>query len=89
MKLFKKTTVASLLVIGALTAGTASAMTKVETTPLLGVVGITSANLTVRVQDGVATLSGVVESRSEAALAKNHVANMDGIDKVISLVLIN
>lgn len=89
MKLFNKTTLASLLVIGAMTAGTASAMTKVETTPLFGVVGITSANLTVRVQDGVATLSGVAENGSEAALAKRYVANMDGIEKVISQIIIN
>jgi len=64
MKLFNKTTLASLLVIGAMTAGT-------------------------RVQDGVATLSGVAENGSEAALAKRYVANMDGIEKVISQIIIN
>jgi len=89
MKLLNTKTIATLLVAGAMSIGTASAMTKVETTPLNSIVGVSSSNLNVRVADGVATLFGTVENGSEKALAKSYVEKMAGVDKVIDLVILN
>ena len=81
---------ATILVTGIMTAGTASAMGLSQgTQPLDSVVGISSANLSVNVRDGIATVFGNVESGAEAAIAKNYVSQMDGVDRVISLISVN
>ena len=81
---------AAILVTGMMTAGSASAMGLSEgTQPLDSVVGVSSANLSVNVRDGIATVFGNVESGAEAAIAKNYVSQMDGVDRVISLISVN
>ena len=89
MKLFNKTTFASMLVIGALSVGTASAMTDRHTTPLTGALGTSSVDLRVTVEDGVAYLFGNVDSGIESGLVEQHVAGLDGVDKVINLISVN
>ena len=90
MKLLNTKTIAALLITGAMSVGTASAMTLDSgTTQLNSIAGVSSANIRVNVKDGVATLFGNVDSGSEAALAANHVAMQDGISKVRNLISIN
>ncbi len=88
MKLFNKKSFAALAVLGALSIGTASAMSTTSM-PLTSIVGVSSASVQVRITDGVATLFGNVESGSEAAIAQAYVANLDNVDKVINQLLIN
>ena len=89
MKLFNKATLASLFVIGALAAGTASAMTDRHTTELTGVLSTSSVNLRVTVEDGVAYLFGNVDSAIESGHAARHVAGIEGVNKVINLITVN
>lgn len=87
MKLLNKATIAALLIAGTMTAGTASAMLTSSTAPLTGIVGVTASDISVRVDEGVATLFGTVESISDKAAAQRHVANLEGVDQVINLIL--
>ncbi len=90
MKLLNTKTLTAVLVAGALSIGTASAMGLSQgTQALTSVVGVSSAAISVNVDDGVATLFGNAESGSEAALAASHVARLDGVDKVINLITYN
>lgn len=89
MKLLNKTTITSLLLVSALSIGTASAMTERHTTPLSGAIGISSVDLRVTVEDGVATIFGNVDSGAESGLATQYVAGMDGVAKVINLISVN
>ena len=79
MKLFKKSAIATIMLVGTMAIGTASAIT-------LDAPGVTSASVNVTVKDGVATLFGTVESGFERAQAERHVAKLDGVDKVINLI---
>jgi len=88
MKLFNKKTLASSLVLAAMSIGTASAMTS-HTAPLTGAVGVSGAELNVRVEEGIATLFGNVDSHIEVQLAKNYLNSMQGIHKVIDQVTVN
>ena len=75
---------------GALSIGTASAMgLDSGTRSLASVVGINSASLSYKVQDGVATLFGNTDSSVESALAKAHVEQINGVDRVINLITYN
>ena len=90
MKLFNVKTIAALAITGALSIGTASAMgLDVGTKPLDSIIGVTSATLSVTVNDGVATVWGTTDSGAEAAIAANQVAQMEGVDRVINLVTWN
>ena len=90
MKIFNTKTLAALALISAMSVGTASAMgLNIGTKPVNKIVGVSSATLSVTVNDGVATLFGTTESGAEAALAENKVAQMDGVDRVINLVTWN
>lgn len=91
MKLLTKKSLTSVVLAGALSIGTASAMGLSQgTQPLTSIVGISSASISVNVNDnGVATLFGNADSRSEAALAESHVAKFDGVEKIINLISYN
>lgn len=89
MKLLNTNSLASILVISALSIGTASAMTERHTTPLAGAIGISSVDLRVTIEDGTATIFGNVDSGSESGLVSQYVAGMDGVDKVINLISVN
>ena len=90
MKLFNVKTIAALAITGALSVGTASAMgLDAGTRSLNSVIGVSSASLSVNLDDGVATLFGNVESGAEAALAASHVAKLDGVEQVINLITYN
>ena len=90
MKLLNTKTLAALAITGALSIGTASAMgLDSGTQPLNSVVGVSSANISVNLDDGVATLFGNVDSGAESALAASHVAKLDGVEQVINLITYN
>ena len=90
MKSLTTKTFAALALTGALSIGTASAMgLDSGTKPLGSVIGVNAPNVSVKIDDGVATLFGNVESFSEASLAQAHVENIDGVDRVINLVTYN
>lgn len=81
---------AAMVVAGIMTAGTTSAMGLSQGTQALSsIVGVSSSSISVNVDDGVATLFGSADSGSDAALAENHVAKLDGVDKVINLITYN
>lgn len=81
---------AATIIAGMMTVGSASAMGLSHgTQPLDSVVGVSSASLSVNVRDGVATVFGNVESGAEAGIARNYVAQMEGVDRVISLISVN
>ena len=86
MKLLNKATFASLLIAGTMVAGSASALDSASA-PLTGIVGVSASDLSVRIDDGVATLFGTVENVSDKAAAQRHVAKIDGVEEVINLVL--
>lgn len=75
----KKLIIASVLAFGVI--GSASANFSIP--------GVSSTDLNVRIDNGVATLYGKVDSGAEEALAKRYVAGLDGVDKVIDLVTHN
>ena len=56
------------------------------TQSLNSVIGVSSATLSVNLDDGVATLFGNAESGAESALAASHVAKLYGVDRVINLI---
>jgi hypothetical protein len=90
MKLLNAKTLAAVALTGALSIGTASAMgLSTGTQPLNSVVGVNSASISYKVQDGVATLFGTTDSKSESQLAQYHIENIDGVDRVINLVTFN
>lgn len=90
MKLLNTKAFAAIAVTGALSIGTASAMGLDSGTKSLdSVIGVNSASISYKVQDGVATLFGSADSSFESALAKKHVQNIDGVDRVINLVTYN
>ncbi len=81
---------AAMVVAGIMTAGTTSAMGLSQGTQALSsIVGVSSSSISVNVDNGVATLFGSADSGSDAALAENHVAKLDGVDKVINLITYN
>jgi len=75
----KKLIIASVLAFAAV--GTASANFSIP--------GVSSTDLNVRIDNGVATIFGNVDSGVEEALAKNYVEDLDGVDKVIDLITHN
>jgi hypothetical protein len=88
MKLSKS--IAALAIAGALSIGTASAMgLSAGTQPLDSIVGVSSASLSVTINDGVATLFGTTDSGAEAAIAANEVSQIEGVERVINLVTWN
>ncbi len=90
MKLLNAKTLAALALTGAMSIGTASAMgLNIGTQPVNQIVGVSSASLSVTINDGVATLFGTTESGAEAALAETKISRMDGVDRVINLVTWN
>ncbi len=90
MKLLITKTLAALAITGALSIGTASAMgLNAGTQPLDSIVGVSSASISVNLDNGVATLFGNAESGAESALAAHHVAKIDGVDRVINLITHN
>lgn len=81
-------TVTALLLTGAFTAGTASAMRlDVGVKSLISIAGVNSTNLKYKVDDGVATLFGTVDSTVESTLAAAHVEKMEGVDRVINRIV--
>lgn len=88
MKLLNKKSLTALALVGAFSFGNASAMTSI-TMPLTSVVGVSSSNLRVHVEDGIAHLFGTVENGSESALAQAHAEKLPGVDKVINRVLLD
>jgi len=81
MKLFNKTAIASVLVLGSLAMGPASAIT------LNSLPGVTGSSIQVHIdREGVATLFGQTDSGAEKGIAERHVAKLDGVEKVINLV---
>ena len=90
MKLLNTKTLAALAITGALSIGTASAMgLDAGTQSLNSVIGVSSASISVNLDDGVATLFGNAESGAESALAASHVAKLDGVERVINLITYN
>ena len=90
MKTLSTKTIAALAITGALSIGSASAMgLNAGTKPLDTIVGISSPSVYVKIDDGVATLFGNVESSFDSNLAENHVENIEGVDRVINLVTYN
>ena len=90
MKILNAKSFAALALVSAMSVGTASAMgLNIGTKPVNQIVGVSSATLSVTVNDGVATLFGTTESGAEAALAETKVAQMEGVDRVINLVTWN
>ena len=87
MKLINVKTLAALALTSALSIGSASAMgLNIGTQPVNQIIGVSSASLSVTVNDGVATLFGSTDSGAEAALAEAKVAQMEGVDRVINLI---
>jgi len=78
MKLFTKTAIATVLVLGSFGAANAATLDSIP--------GVTSPSVNVNVNDGVATLFGQVDTASERKLAERHVAKLEGVDRVINLV---
>lgn len=90
MKFLNATTIAALALTGALSMGTASAAgLNAGVKPLASVIGISSTNIRVVVDDGVATLFGYVDSSHEANLAEAHVEKIEGVDRVINRIVRN
>lgn len=77
MKLFTKTVIASALVLGSFAVNAAT---------LDSIPGVTAANVNYTVDNGVATLFGSVESKSESKMAERYIAQLDGVDRVINLI---
>ncbi len=88
MKLLNKKTLAAFAVVSALSFGNAYAM-NTSSMAINSVVGVNSADLQVRITDGVATLFGNVESGSESAIAQAYVEQLDGVEKVFNQILVN
>lgn len=82
MKLFKKTAIATSLVLSVFAMGAAQALT-------ISPPGVSAANLNVTVKDGVATIFGSADSLAESSQAEQYVAGLDGVDQVINLVTFN
>jgi len=80
MKLIKSTAIA--LVLGTFAMGSAHALT-------VDAPGVSSPTLNLIIDNGVATLSGSVESSLERVLAENHVARLEGVEQVINLISYN
>jgi len=78
MKLLTKTAIATVMAMSTLGAVNAKTLDFIP--------GVTSPNVNVTVQEGVATLFGVVDTHSERKLAERHVAKLEGVDRVINLV---
>ncbi len=85
MKFLNTKTLAALAIASAFSFGNAHAMIK-STMPVYSVNGVSSASLTVTVDNGIATLFGSVDSGIESALAESHVAKLDGVEKVINQI---
>lgn len=88
MKISAKKSLAALALITAMSAGTAQAMNSVSM-QINSVVGVSSTNLRVHIEDGVAHLFGTVESGVEAAIAEAHVKKLDGVNEVFNNILLN
>lgn len=82
MKLFKTSAIAATLILSVFAMGSAQALT--ISTP-----GVSSAQLSVNVKDGVATIFGNADSAVERNLAEKYVAQTEGVDRVINLVTYN
>lgn len=90
MKLLNIKTIAAVALTSALSMGTVSAAgldTGVQ--PLNSITGVTSTNIKYKVDNGVATLFGYVDSNAESSLAAAHVSNIDGVDRVINRIVRN
>jgi len=80
MKLIKSTAIA--LVLGTFAMSSAQALT-------LDAPGVVSPSVNLTINDGVATLFGTVDSAPDRAFAEQHVAQMEGVQKVINLISYN
>lgn len=88
MKFINAKTIAAVALTGALSAGSVSAAgLDAGVQSLNSITGVSSANIKVLVDDGVATLFGYVDSNAEAALAEAHVEKLDGVDQVINRIV--
>jgi hypothetical protein len=90
MKLLNAKTLAAVALTGVLSIGTASAMGLSNgIQPLTSITGVSSTNVKVEFDGSVATLYGFVDSNIESSLAAAHVANLDGVDRVINRIVQN
>lgn len=88
MKTLTIKTIAALALTGALSVGTASAMgLDSGVKSLNSVTGVSSTNIKYKVDNGVATLFGYVDSNTESALAVAHVGQIDGVERVINRIV--
>jgi hypothetical protein len=83
-----KTSLGSLTLATALLAGGSALAIVPEsgTRPLPSIVGVTSPNVTVTFEGGTAIVSGSVDSSGEVQLIVSHLANLEGVDKVVNLI---
>jgi osmotically-inducible protein OsmY len=90
MNLLNSRTVATNDVAGAMSIPcTGAAITLQTNTGLQSDIGASGVNLSITVKNGIATLFGTTESATEARLAENLVAQMNGVEQVINLVTFN
>ena len=88
MKHLNDKTVTALLLTGAFSVGNVSAMgLDSGVRPLTSVNGVSSTDIRYKVDDGVATLFGTVDSNIESALAAAHVEKIEGVDRVINRII--
>lgn len=79
----------SILVLGMAFAGLASANISTGSIGTDVQSAVSDGHVSVNVNDGVATLFGVVESRVDANAAEQAAASFDGVDKVISHISVS
>lgn len=81
MKLLNIKTLVAAALISTFAFGNAFAMNS-QVMPLTSISGVTSSNLRVHIEDGVAHLFGNVRSDVESAIAEAYVKNLDGVTEV-------
>ena len=79
MKRIKKTLIAATLIAGTVVMSSAFSIT------LRDVPGLNTNELSVRIDDGVATLFGNADSGIERHLAQRYLENLEEVDRVINL----
>jgi len=77
----------SALAITGLLSGSAFAMQPSHS--VFGVVGASSQSVEYRLDSGTATLTGDVETLGESSIIEAYVKNLEGVDRVINLILVN
>lgn len=87
MKKINTSAMVAIGITGAMTMGNATAMIPdIGTQELNSIIEINNPEVRVTINDGIATLSGNADSRSEALLAEEHISDVEGIDYVINLI---